>query len=348
MTAHDMALHSEVDWPPRVPAGDVTGLNALYRRRGDIVFRFRGEPARLRLLPPDALVAPDGPTFRISLGGAPAVVRVTESFAAELLRPLALQRPFGEVEPEAAAILAEFALMDEIERAEAAVGWPVSVEARVSGPAGSPGQRLGLMLERPGREEPIALWLDRDGLTRLGAALDRAAKVPADWTSKILMPVRVCMGWRELTVAQLKGLERGDVVLVETGKEMAGPIAVAANGLATRLSVSGGRLLASSKPKPLRGSFWEWCMEGEGPQGERAVGDAEIDALPVKLIFELGRAEMPLGDLRRLEAGSVVPLARALDEAVDIVANGRRIGRGSIVRIGDAVGVRVERLTTDD
>ena len=60
--------------------------------------------------------------------------------------------------------------------------------------------------------------------------------------------------------------------------------------------------------------------------------------------FEVGRLELSLGEIRRLAPGAVLPLMRPLDEALDIVANGRRIGSGTIVRIGDAVGVRVTRL----
>jgi len=38
------------------------------------------------------------------------------------------------------------------------------------------------------------------------------------------------------------------------------------------------------------------------------------------------------------------PLARPLDDSVDILANGRRIGCGALVQIGDSIGVRVTRL----
>lgn len=335
------------EWPPRVPAADVAGINALFARRGPIAFQFRGEPARLVL--GSAAAPPEGPAFRIAIGGAQMVARVSETLAAELLRPLRLQKPLAGLEPEPAALLMEFAFADEIERLEGIAGEPAAIETRIDGPIGPGAQRFALELRLGDDVHQIALWLGRQALASVGAALDRAAAPLDDPMAGLAMPVRVCMGWRELRLSDLKDLARGDVVLVESGKEMAGPIAVVAGRLATRLAVSSGRLVASSSLTALRGSFWEWCMEGESPNnGERAIADAEIDALPVKLIFELGRTEMPLADVRRLEAGSVVPLARALDEAVDIVANGKRIGRGSIVRIGDAVGVRVERLTANE
>ncbi|MFC3691170.1 type III secretion system cytoplasmic ring protein SctQ [Chenggangzhangella methanolivorans] len=337
------------DWLPHVAASDLAGLNAIHRRRGPIRITFRGAPASLLVVPFDAAAQFDGPAFRVTIGGAHGLARAPQTLLDDLLAPLGLLRPPAELAPEAAALLIEFALADEVAQVEAAAGGPSSIDARVDGAIGPDAHRVSLLFKTQGKAHRIALWLDRDGLARLGAALDRAAAPAADVAAGIAMPVRVCMGWAGVKFSDLKGLSRGDVILVESGREMAGPIAVVADHLAMRLTASSGRLAAAAVPVKLRGSHWEWCMEGNDGDGARAtVADAEIDALPVKLVFELGRSEMPLGDVRRLAAGSVVPLARALDEAVDIMANGKRIGRGSIVRIGDAVGVRVERLTADE
>lgn len=73
-----------------------------------------------------------------------------------------------------------------------------------------------------------------------------------------------------------------------------------------------------------------------------------LDDLPVQLTCELGRLELSLGELRRLGEGSVLPLERPPERAVDLVVNGRRMGRGRLVAIGDAVGVQVERLALDE
>jgi type III secretion protein Q len=77
------------------------------------------------------------------------------------------------------------------------------------------------------------------------------------------------------------------------------------------------------------------------PQAEEKT---DFNDIPLKLLFELGRVELPLGELRRLAPGAVIPLPRAIDDSVDISANGRRIGRGTLVRIGDSLGVRITRL----
>ncbi len=72
--------------------------------------------------------------------------------------------------------------------------------------------------------------------------------------------------------------------------------------------------------------------------------DLDLDDLPVRLVFELGRVELSLGELQRLAPGALVPLARSLDEPLDIMANGRRLGGGTLVRIGESLGVRIVSL----
>ncbi|MGI9490616.1 MAG: type III secretion system cytoplasmic ring protein SctQ [Geminicoccaceae bacterium] len=72
--------------------------------------------------------------------------------------------------------------------------------------------------------------------------------------------------------------------------------------------------------------------------------DAAFDDLPIKLVFELGRLDMPLGQLQEIGRGHVFQLERPLGEAVEIHAGGRRIGQGEVVRIDDQIGVRVIRL----
>ena len=79
-----------------------------------------------------------------------------------------------------------------------------------------------------------------------------------------------------------------------------------------------------------------------------SVDEAALDQVPIRVIFEVGRLELPLAEVRRLAPGYVLPLVKPSESAVDIVANGRRIGHGSLMKIGDSIGVRVERLMTDD
>ena len=82
--------------------------------------------------------------------------------------------------------------------------------------------------------------------------------------------------------------------------------------------------------------------------GPTSLHDSDLDDLPVRLVFELGRVELSLGELQRLAPGALVPLARAVDEPLDIMANGRRLGRGTLVQIGESLGVRIVSLAGNE
>jgi len=69
-----------------------------------------------------------------------------------------------------------------------------------------------------------------------------------------------------------------------------------------------------------------------------------IDEVPVQIVFELGRMETPLAELETLQAGYVFELGKPLGQSVDILANGKRVGTGELVRVGEAIGVRVSKL----
>src|SRR5262249_52384648 len=84
-----------------------------------------------------------------------------------------------------------------------------------------------------------------------------------------------------------------------------------------------------------------WCMNASVTEDNDL---AALNELPVRLVFELGRLELTLAELEVLGPGHVFALGRDQHQPVDILANGKRIGLGEIVAVGDALGVRVTRL----
>lgn len=78
-------------------------------------------------------------------------------------------------------------------------------------------------------------------------------------------------------------------------------------------------------------------------QGE-ASAHAALESVSVTVSVELDRSEMPLGDLRQLTVGTVLPFDSALGEHVTLLANGAPFAKGELVRIGERMGVRLSAL----
>jgi flagellar motor switch protein FliN len=81
------------------------------------------------------------------------------------------------------------------------------------------------------------------------------------------------------------------------------------------------------------------------PQASFTPGENKnFDDLPVSLHVELGRVKMTLHELTELSAGNVLELPEEASQGVDLVVNGKRVGRGEIVQIGEGLGVRILAL----
>lgn len=72
--------------------------------------------------------------------------------------------------------------------------------------------------------------------------------------------------------------------------------------------------------------------------------------LGVKLTVsvEVGRVQMPVRQVMELGPGAVIELQRSASEPVEIFANGRCIGRGEIVVVGEQFGIRVTELGAEN
>ena len=70
-----------------------------------------------------------------------------------------------------------------------------------------------------------------------------------------------------------------------------------------------------------------------------ALQDVELD-----LRIELGRTELLIEEILQLREGTVVPLDKLAGDPVDILVNGRLIGRGEVLVLNDNFCVRVAEI----
>lgn len=90
---------------------------------------------------------------------------------------------------------------------------------------------------------------------------------------------------------------------------------------------------------------------GGGGGGFGGANDLQLQALrdvELDLRIELGRTELPIDDVLKLKEGSVVSLDKLAGDPVDIMVNGRLIGRGEVLILNDNFCVRVTEILTPD
>ncbi len=109
-------------------------------------------------------------------------------------------------------------------------------------------------------------------------------------------------------------------------------------------------------PRPLvhggvdleRGAEHSDSQEEQGDdEGGGASGEASglLDDVSVALVVELGRVSVSAADVVQLRAGHVIELSRKPGDAVDLVVDGKRIGKGELVEVDGELGVRILSLS---
>ncbi|WP_439495810.1 type III secretion system cytoplasmic ring protein SctQ [Bosea sp. (in: a-proteobacteria)] len=175
-----------------------------------------------------------------------------------------------------------------------------------------------------------------DGLAALAARQpERKRELSADFP----MIVATEIGSLRIGSRLLHEARPGDVLLPEDCPLLRGEVTLAAGGLWAPAEQAGNQLRLRGRFRP-RSIPPESARMSQPPEPAQPP-NASLDEVEVTLVFECGRWPITLGALRSAGDGHVFDLGRPLDGPVDILANGRRIGRGDIVRVGDTLGVRL-------
>lgn len=66
----------------------------------------------------------------------------------------------------------------------------------------------------------------------------------------------------------------------------------------------------------------------------------------IELTLEIGRRRMRIADVLRLGPGQMLELDKQAGEPIELLVNGRLIGRGEAVVVGDRYGIRITELVS--
>lgn len=182
----------------------------------------------------------------------------------------------------------------------------------------------------------VLVQADRAVLAALMRAVLPGAKHgqwPEAVSSRIVLPCSLRLDGPTLTVARLRGLSRGDILLT-TGPRL-------------WLCAPHGRFALT--PDGTNWTIDEVSMTDDLPAMDSGpMADAgDIGEVPVRLSILLAERTMTLAELQGLSRGALLPFAPEQTEAgqsVKLLANGRAIGEGQIVEVDGQPALRVARL----
>jgi type III secretion protein Q len=343
--------------PAVISLAEAASINAFYCRRPALVFPVAGHTAILMASWPPPLDHGSGKyRIHLTIDGAAGALIVSDSLVKALIAELDPDQGLEKLGPQQRALLFELAVADGLSALEASLGSRLSIESVfAAGNEESSAASLALDIAIDGVASVAELRLLPRHAVRFAQCLDRSAALrPADGPEQAsigLLPVvfSVRVAATVCSVAEIATLRPGDIVMADHGgRHPPTAVAVLAEHLAAPVELTAAGVQLAAAPVRIRGSMWEWSMENgaERPQTE-FMETTDLDDIPVRLLFELGRVELSLAEIRKLAPGALIAMPRPVDDSVDIVANGRRIGRGSLVQIGSNLGVRITRLLQD-
>ncbi|WP_434563141.1 type III secretion system cytoplasmic ring protein SctQ [Pseudomonas sp. Z5-35] len=316
--------------------------NRLHRPRAPWQGHCADQPVSVLLA---GVTAPVEPLLDIhlSLGDHPLVLQLPTP-ALELLG--LADYPLEHLQRLPGALLLELALLSLIEPLEQLTGQSL----RVMDPedvADSP-PVLSLMLQvEVAQHSPwaVPLHMSAHAARLIAELLDQYAAPATQPLAALYLPLAVEGGEAWLSVAELRSLRPGDVLMLEDWPEAQVRLVLGAHRQA-RAERDGETLKLLEKLTAV--NFLK-----EHPMSVTTVGsdldtalDTTLDDLPLKLVCQVGSVDLSLAQLRELGAGSLVQLAPQMHAGVDLMVNGRRVGQGQLVKIGDGLGVRLLSFCT--
>lgn len=321
--------------------------NVLHLRRAPLTFDIDEHAYTLKVshtLPLPALTMTLGFTLGDWQGGLTLATAQVERLTAEA----GLMGPQEEVDDELKALWLESRLRPLIEAFETAFETTFELHANDALLNEARTTPLELEISENDLTIPFGVSLPNAGADWLMTAFVQRAPLQPISASRLPLPLAHIAGFQDLTLSEWRSLRCGDAVVLRLDES----ILLANRFRAEASNHDDGSVLSTPLLPTAPGGYYMAMSPPEMPETESGdnthLDDATLDQVPVRLVCEFGRLEMPLGEIRTLGEGSVLPLSRSLDSVVDLVINGRNVGRGSLVNIGEVVGVRVDQLSLDD
>ena len=344
---------------PQLSSDDMDRQNRIARWRAPLKLPGSEAFSLQRLERPAA--QPERPgdrmTLNLTLGAESLTAELPRALVLDLLRSLQSYVCLDPMPPaDLAALLLEAALLPLVEVFERGVGQAVCLHGVAeASPHPDPRpvdhascMRVPFRLRGPGMSQ--ILWVEAPA-----RAIDLLLR---NWDAGTrgldLLPVPLALqaGSTVLPARLIRSLRAGDAVLLqesEFGALHDSQPAVLRLVVADRFVASIGRVQAGWRLETPLGQAWKAghiLSENvtDGLAGVEPVVD--LDELPVRLVFEAGRLELALGDVRRLGVGSILEIGTQPGQ-VRILVNGRRIGDGELISIENRSGVRITALAND-
>lgn len=347
--------------PQRLSLNEAKARTKIAQRGANMALHLGGNLWHVDLSP-QVHTDPLGPgdwMLALEWAGANFSLELPKATADQLAGPLLPDTMLPALPPELAMAVLEASLSEVIAALKSlGRGAPqlLDMQPDAERPASLP-HAFSLRLRSTGDSAAIAATLYSDSLGLLLVAGMVGKRAPATPLLDAELPLKLPaeIGVTYLPKDLLATLAIGDVVLMDTCHVGADRILwLSANGSAG-IHVHLPEFKPSSEHESVSEhentapptltviQAWNSAMPAENAPANHATS---IDAVPIRLSFDIGEVTLTVAEARALQPGQPIPLSRPLAGAVNIRANGALVGHGDLVEIEGQLGVSIRSLFT--
>ncbi|MDR3073256.1 MAG: type III secretion system cytoplasmic ring protein SctQ [Deltaproteobacteria bacterium] len=204
---------------------------------------------------------------------------------------------------------------------------------------------------RPAGSGSLILPLSTSALSLLAAAGNAFPRRPGANTASIMLSLSLCAGHEYFPVRLLREAAPGDVLQYALPAAPEAPLTLEVNSRALwtaaladgTVTVKG--VLFQELNRDAKDMTMTSPVSDAAPAG--ALSAAEIDALEVRLTLELDERLISVGELAALAPGHTLETTASLAGPVTLKVNGRAVGKGRLVEVGDRLGVMIVSLALE-
>lgn len=335
--------------PRSIPGHEAYLLNRIFRKNGcfgvtlgDQAYQVKFSPVPFMYQPALALEIGAGESqARISLehmdfmsGVSEVVGNLSPGQMPEELRNAVFETVFEST-------MKRFEVWSGLHSHVRQVLYPINDQAAFDAFFADYGRTLFFQLIRVADQRPIRGQISFKG-NAMALFADLLEKIQAfAFTTWENMPfgARVEIGFTSIKLGDVRNLGRHDIVLFDQcGLD---PKQDGFHGMAM-LRIPGDMVMVGNLNQSIF-TVEKMEMQEQHDGNENVMADG-LDQLDINMVFEIGRKEINLGDLRAIQPGFVIDLEQPLEKPVSIRANGKLIGRGELVQVEDSLGVRFLEL----
>jgi type III secretion protein Q len=325
--------------------------NRLQARRQSVQVNCAGQAITLTCAAALGAAATEVCPLWLSSGELSARLLLPCSLRDRLLASQGVLEVFEDLATAAQSILLEQALLPLLEPLEAELDQRLTVDVQGNADVMLPlTLRLGVQVA-DGESHTLMIELSVAAAQIVTDLLDRMLPPQPQKLPGLILPLVLQAGWQALSISELRSLRLGDVLMLEVPGNADLWVSLANSRWArARREEQGIRLLeAINRSQPIREYPMSQGTSSHGATNQSAEEesvDASLGDVQLNLVCQVGSVQLSLAELQQLGEGSVLALPEGGSDFVELLVNGRSVGRGELVRMGDGVGVRLTRFAS--